>query len=76
MLSKLRRRFTADRFAYFMTGAFGLVIVTAIGGNIAGYCLFEGNWTVRIVELITGAGLMVFAAIGLRRLRRSDKWYC
>ena len=69
MLKKFRKRFRADRFAFFMTGAFGLCIVTAIGGNIAGYCLYEGNWAVRIVELVAGVALMVFAVIGLRRLK-------
>ena len=73
MLDKLRRRFRADRFAFFMTGAFGLAIITAIGANIAGFCLYEANQAVRIIELITGAGLMVFAGVGLRRLREEDK---
>lgn len=70
MLNKLRRRFTADRFAYFMTGAFGLVIITAISANIAGYCLYESSWVIRVVELVTGLGLILFAACALRRMKQ------
>ena len=72
MLRTLRRRFTADRFAYAMTGAFGLCLILAISANIANYCLYEASWAVRGIELATGLGLIVFSIWGLRRLRRRD----
>ena len=64
----IRRILKADKFAYFMTGAFGFCLVAAMGSNIAGYCLYEGNWGVRGVELVIGFGLMIFAIWGIRRL--------
>ena len=73
MITKLKHRFTADRFAFMMTGAFGLALIVAIGANIAGYCLYEGNWGVRIAEIVIGLMLIAFAVWGVRRLGKGDK---